>query len=53
MGECVMKRVKRFLKNNHWAILGVLGIATWIGMFAWIFYGACNVISFYVNCANL
>ena len=48
-----MKRLKRFLKNNQWAILMLIGMLTWIGIFLWVFYGACNVIGFYVSLANL
>lgn len=46
-----MRRIKRFLKNNQWAILAFFGALTLMALFAELFIGAMNVIGFYVTYA--
>ena len=48
-----MKRIKRFLRDNQWAIVGLLGLMSMVGLFAWLFYAAMEVLGFYVTFALL
>jgi len=48
-----MKRIKRFLRDNQWAIAALLGLLSIIGLFAMLFHAAMEVIGFYVTFALL
>ena len=47
------KRFRKFLKDNQWAILAVMGALTWILLCIEVFAAALEVASFYVNFALL
>lgn len=48
-----MKRIKKFLKNNQWTILAILGALTWIIFCLEVVASAMEVIDFYVSYARL
>lgn len=47
------RRIKRFVRDNKWAILSILGILTWMLLLLGVLAGAEDVISFYVTMSNL
>lgn len=47
------RRIKRFVRDNKWAIISIFGILTWLLLALEVLAGAVNVISFYVTMSNL
>ncbi|MBP3664274.1 MAG: hypothetical protein J6J03_03855 [Tyzzerella sp.] len=48
-----MKRIKKFLRDNQWAILGALGILTWIALALEVAASVAETVGFYIFMANL
>lgn len=48
-----MKRVKKFLKDNQWTILAIIGALIWMVFCMEVLASAMEVIDFYVKFAHL
>lgn len=48
-----MKRIKKFLRDNQWVILGALGILTWIALALEVAASVAETVGFYIFMANL
>lgn len=47
------RRIKRFVRDNKWAIISILGILTWLMLALEILAAAADVAIFYVTMSNL